>query len=171
MDSLVFDTSAILNFGHRGELTPLLKKLSGENKFFTTPGVQNELTDPRRKDFYAALLKEHFKVQSPTASFDIATLARLAQTIDPAEITVMTLASELKGIAVIDETAARGEAKALGLKITGTIGLLMEGMKRSWLTEAECLNTVTKLRASGFSIPRLAANQSFADYFAALDAR
>jgi predicted nucleic acid-binding protein len=165
MESLVFDTSAILNFGHRGELAALLKKLVGEYRILTTPEARNELTDPKRKEFYAALLKDHFVIQSTTTSFDIVTLARLARTIDPAEITVMTLASELKGISVLDERAARREAKDLGLKITGTLGLMNEGLKKSWLTEADCLNTITKLCASGFAIPRLKPGQSFADYF------
>ena len=169
MDSLVFDTSAILNFGHRGELTVLLKKLSGEYKVFTTPAAQNELTDPNRKDFYAAFLKEYFTVQSATTSFDIATLVRLARTMDPAEITVMALASELKGRAVIDERAACREARALGIKVTGTIGLLNEGLKKLWLTEADCLSAVAKLCATGFYIPRLAPGQSFADYLSAIE--
>ena len=97
MDSLVFDTSAILNIGHRGELTALLKKLSGDYKIFTTPAAQSELTDPKRRDFHVALLKEYFTIQNATTSFEIATLAKLTRAIDPAEITVMTLATELKG--------------------------------------------------------------------------
>jgi predicted nucleic acid-binding protein len=169
MDSLVFDTSALLNFGHRGELRALLKKLASEYKILTTPNAQNELTDPKRYDFYSEFLKEHFVVQSATTSFDIATLARLARTIDPAEITVMTLASELNGRAVLDERVARREAKALGLKITGTVGLLNEGLQKSWLSEADCLKSVTKLWAAGFAIPRPAPSQSFANYLSAIE--
>lgn len=169
MDSLVFDTSAILNFGHRGELAALLRKLKKEYKILTTPDVQNELTDPKRKYFYAEFLKEHFLVRSANTSLDIATLAKLAHTIDPAEITVMTLARELKGRAVLDEMAARREAKILDIKITGTLGLLNEGLHKSWLNETDCLNSVAKLWSAGFAIPRLALNQSFADYLAAIE--
>jgi predicted nucleic acid-binding protein len=169
MESLVFDTSAILNFGHRGELTALLKRLVNEYKILTTPNAQNELTDPKRKDFYAEFLKDHFVIQSTTTSFDIVTLARLARTIDLAEITVMTLASELRGRAVLDERAARREAKALGLKVTGTLGLMNEGLQKSWLSEADCLNSVAKLWAAGFAIPRPTPGQSFAYYLAAIE--
>lgn len=92
MDSLVFDTSALLNFGHRGELAPLLKKLSGEYKLLTTPGAQAELTDPKRKKYYAEFLREHFTIQAAaTTPFDLTTLARLSRTLDPGEITVMAL--------------------------------------------------------------------------------
>lgn len=165
MDSLVFDTSAILNFGHRGELTALLKKLSGEYELFTTHGAQAELTDPDRRDFYTAFVRDHFKVRTAsTPVFDVKTLARLASSIDSGEITVMTLAGELKGFAVLDDRAARREAKALDLRLSGTLGLLHLGMQKKWLNEAECLARVSKLCDAKFAIPRPAAGQSFTDY-------
>lgn len=170
MDSLVFDTSALLNFGHRGDLAALLKRLSGEYRILTTTGARNELTDPGRKDYYAEFLRLHFTVQNPaTAPFDVATLARLSRAIDPGEITVMTLAAEIKGIAVLDERAARREAKALKLRFTGTLGLMDQGVQRKWLTEADCLTRVVKMFDAGFSIPRPNPGQTFADYFAALE--
>lgn len=165
MDSLVFDTSALLNFGHRGELAAVLKRLSVEYKLLTTPGARGELTDPKRKEYYAEFLRAHFTVQNPaTTPFDVSTLARLSRAIDPGEITVMTLAAELKGIAVLDERAARREAKILKLRFTGTIGLLHQGLERKWLTEAECLARVGKLCDAGFAIPRPTPRQAFAEY-------
>jgi len=170
MDSLVFDTSALLNFGHRGELTPLLKKLSGEYKLLTTPGARAELTDPKRKEYYADFLGRHFTVQSAATSlFAVATLARLNRAIDPGEITVMMLAKEVNGMAVLDETAARREAKSLDLRCTGTLGLLHQGLQRKWLTETECLARIVKLCDAGFFIPRPAASQTFADYLRAIE--
>jgi predicted nucleic acid-binding protein len=170
MDSLVFDTSAILNFGHRGELTALLKKLSGEYKLFTTHGAQAELTDPARKKFYDAFLRDHFTVRTAsTPVFDLTTLARLASTIDSGEISVMTLARELNGFAVLDDRAARREAKSLDLRLFGTLGLLHLGLQRKWLTEAECLARVAKLCDSKFAIPRPGTGQTFASYFAAIE--
>jgi predicted nucleic acid-binding protein len=170
MDPLVFDTSAILNFGHRGELTALLKKLSGEYELFTTHGAQAELTDPARKKFYDAFVREYFTVRTATTPvFDFKTLARLASTIDSGEISVMALARELKGYAVLDDRAARREAKALDLRLYGTLGLLHLGMQKKWLTEAECLARVGKLCDAKFAIPRPATGQSFADYLRAID--
>ena len=99
MDALVFDTSAILNFGLRGELTPLLKKLSGENKILTTSGAQAELTDPKRKKFYAEFLHEHFTIQDAAKSpFDLATLSRLARIIDPGELTVLMITHKFREV-------------------------------------------------------------------------
>lgn len=170
MDSLVFDTSALLNFGHRGEFTPLLKKLSGEYKILTTPGARAELTDPKRKDYYAEFLRQHFTVQSAaTMPFNVSTLARLTRAIDLGEITVMTLAKEINGMAVLDETAARREAKLLDLRCTGTLGLLHQGLQRKWLTETECLARVVKLCDAGFFIPRPAAGQTFTQYLRTIE--
>lgn len=170
MDSLVFDTSALLNFGHRGELTALLKKLSGEYRFLTTPGAQAELTDPDRRAFYAAFLRDHFTVQCASAGqFDLTTLARLSRTIDPGEITVLSLASEIKGIAVLDDRAARREAKALNLRLVGTLGLLHQGLQRKWLTDPECLARVVRLCNAKFAIPRPTPSQTFAAYFASIE--
>lgn len=170
MDPLVFDTSAILNFGHRGELTALLKKLSGEYELFTTHGAQAELTDPARKKFYDAFVRDHFKVRTATTPvFDFKTLARLASTIDSGEISVMALARELKGYAVLDDRAARREARLLDLRLYGTLGLLHLGLQKKWLTETECLARVGKLCDSKFAIPRPVAGQSFAAYLRTIE--
>lgn len=170
MDSLIFDTSALLNFGHRGQLAPLLKKLAGECRLLTTPDARNELTDPKRKDYYAEFLGRHFTLQSADASpFNLATLSRLSVAIDPGEITVMSLAKEINGMAVLDEAAARSEAKVLDLRFTDTLGLMHQALQRKWLTEADCLARVVKLCDAGFSISRPLPGQSFAAYFASIE--
>ena len=166
MDALVFDTSAILNFGQRDDLQPLLSRFAAIYRLTTTPDVVNELSDPDRKEFNAELVRAHFTVQSVQAvPFDLATLTRLAVTIDPGELSVMLAAKELKGIAVIDERLARQEADTLGIKLTGTLGLLRDALENAWLTDDECLQKVRLLRANKFRIRPPHANESFAEYF------
>ena len=71
MDALVFDTSAILNFGQRGKLQPLLSCLAPTYRLLTTPDVVAELTDPAHKEFNSTLLSDHFTVQqTATVPFD-----------------------------------------------------------------------------------------------------
>jgi len=165
MDTLIFDTAAVLNFGHRGELTYLLKKISGHFALLTTPGVIAELTDPDREAFYEALISELFQVRAATAAaFDLPTLARLAQTIDPGEITVLALAKELNATAVLDDRAARRQAIDLKIQITGTLGLMAYAVKNNWTTEAECLEKINHLYNASFSIARPLPNQSLAQY-------
>ena len=170
MDSLVFDTSALLNFGHRGEFAGVLKRLATEYRLFTTPEARSELSDPARKDYYATFLREHFTVQSaPATRFDVATLARLSAAIDTADITVIALAAELGGIAILDDQAARSQAALLVLRLMGTLGLLHLALQRKWLSDAECLARTIKMVDAKFFIPRPAPGQSFASYFAALE--
>jgi len=165
MDTLVFDTAAVLNFGHRGDLGILIEKLSKHYNLLTTHGVVAELTDPKRKDFYRAFLAARFKIQTASAvPFDLAALGRLSQTIDHGEITVMALAKELNAVAVLDDRAARREAVRLRIKMTGTLGLLEQAVKRKWLTEAACLARIMRLCDAGFTIPRPATHQTLADY-------
>jgi predicted nucleic acid-binding protein len=165
METLIFDTAAVMNFGHRGQLAYLLKKLSERFTLLTTPGVVAELTDPNRQAFYKALIAESFKVQAPTsAAFDLSTLARLARTIDPGEISVLAVAKELKATAVLDDRAARRQAVELKIQITGTLGLMAYAVKSNWTTEAECLEKIHHLCDASFAIPRPLPKQTLADY-------
>lgn len=165
METLIFDTAAVLNFGHRGELTHLLKHLSGCYTLLTTPGVIAELTDPKRKIYYNHLVAESFTVKNATACpFDIPTLARLSQTMDSGEIAVLALAKAVKATAVLDDRAARRQATLLGIQITGTLGLLSFAVTSKWITESECLERVHHLCNASFTIPRPTPTQTLAHY-------
>lgn len=166
MDALVFDTSTILNFGQRGKLQPLLVRLAPSSRLFTTPDVVAELKDPDHKEFNAGLLRDHFTVQqATTVTFDRATISRLTLALNPGEISVMLLAKEIQATAVLDERAARREASGLGLKITGTLGLLHHAAQQKWMTGEQCLATVRVLCAADFYIRPPGANETFHDYF------
>ena len=131
MDPYVFDTSAVLNFGQRGHLQPLLTRFGRIYQLLITPDVVGELTDPHHKPFNDAFVPAHFTIQSPkTTAFDLETLTRFAVMFGPGEISVMALAKELHATAVLDERAARAEAVKLGLKFTGTLGLLNDARQR-----------------------------------------
>ena len=170
MDPYVFDTSAVLNFGQRGHLQPLLTRFGRIYQLLITPDVVGELTDPHHKPFNDAFVPAHFTIQSPrTTAFDLATLTRFAVMFGPGEISVMALARELQATAVLDERAARAEAVKLGLKITGTLGLLNDARQRSWLTDDACLEKTRLLQSNGFRIPKPSANQTFAEYLTAIE--
>ena len=74
------------------------------------------------------------------------------------------LAKELQATAVLDEKAARREADGLGVRFTGTLGLLQLALKGKWLKDSECLAWVRQLCDRGFRIPRPAPHHTFADY-------
>ena len=169
MDHLVFDTSAILNFGQRDHLEEVLPKLGKLYRIITTHEVVRELSDPAQRAYHDRLLATHFHRHHPAApTFDIATVSRLSITLGAGEISVIALATELKAVAVLDDRAARIEAGSLGLKIMGTLGLINEAMCHGWLTDDQCLDKVRTLHANRFRIRKPNANETFADYFAAM---
>ncbi len=165
MQTLVYDTAAIFNFGHRGDLAFLLEKLSKAHTLLTTPAVVAEITDPDRAAYYKKLLADWFEIKSVSAiPFDNATLAALSSILDPGELSVLMLAKELQATAVLDEKAARCEADGHAVRFTGTLGLLHLALKRKWMKDPECLSRVRQLCDRGFRIPRPAPHHTFAEY-------
>jgi predicted nucleic acid-binding protein len=170
METLVYDTAAIFNFGHRDDLTFLLEKLSKAHTLLTTPDVVAEIADPARAAYYKKLLADWFEIKPVSAiPFDTATLAALSATLDPGEISVLMLAKALQATAVLDEKAARREAQSLAVKFTGTLGILQLAVKRKWMKDSECLSRVRQLCDRGFRIPRPAPHHTFAEYISAIE--
>lgn len=166
MDALVFDTSVILNFGQRGHLQSLLERFGRVYRLVTTPAVVGELTDPAQRAFNDRLVKSHFDLYAPTAiAFDLETLRALSSVIDPGEVSVILVAAELQGMAVIDEKAGRREAEKLRIRIIGTLGLLHEAFKMGWISDAECSQKLALLKAKGFNVKTPHANQTFEEFF------
>jgi predicted nucleic acid-binding protein len=169
-DNLIFDTSALFNFGHRGELGFLLDRMAGHYRLYTTDKVVTEIRDPKRKEYYEKFVKKHFTVEKPGDSgISAEQFLRLSSMLHTGEISVILLAACLKGRPVLDDQAARAEAAKLGLNVTGTLGLLNDAILRKWLTDSECLARVAKLCDAHFNIPRPAPHQTFADYVRTLE--
>lgn len=171
MENLVFDTSAILNCGKRGECEFLLEHLAQGHALFTTPEVEQELRDPKTADYYRGLLKRRFKVQGvKEVKIELGTLKRLTALLGGGELSVILLAKQLNAVVVLDDKLARAQAMALELKVAGTLGLLADGLKRRWLTDDQCLGIVRRLHTNGFRIRPPGANENFEEYFASFGA-
>jgi predicted nucleic acid-binding protein len=167
MEKLVFDTSAILNCGKRGECEFLLERLAEGHGLLTTPEVERELCDPRHAAYYHGLLRKLFKVQgAEEVRIDLAALRRLTGLLGSGELSVILLAMDLKARVVLDEKVARAQAVELKLQVTGTLGLLMEGIERKWCTDDQCMGIARHLHANGFRIRPARTNESFREYFA-----
>ena len=169
MEKLVFDTSAILNCGERGELDFLLERLAEGHSLLTTPEVESELLDPDKRVFYQALLRKYFKLQElKSAKINLQELKHLAAILGKGELSVLLLATEQNAIAVLDEKTARREAERLKIRVMGTLGILAQSIERNWCTDHQCIKIVARLYASGFRIRRPEANETFAKYFASM---
>lgn len=163
---LVFDTSALFNFGHRGEMDALLELLSREVSLMVPSAVLAEASEQtRNRAFYQDLLKRRFTVAEGRVHAGQGELiTRMAQRLGTGEIGVIILAIETGGTAVIDDPEARTGAKHLGIQMTGTLGLMLMAVSREWLSEPEALEAAGRMRIRGFRIPPVKQGQSFAEY-------
>jgi predicted nucleic acid-binding protein len=162
---LVCDASVVLNLGHRGELSDLVKELMAERDLTVTPEVVREVSrdDPA---YYQEFLKGHFKLHEKP----LAVMGRIPQeardSLDPGELSVLAVCLEEDWTACIDETLARKVAVGLGISLTGTLGLLGHALVRNWMTNDDCLAVVRKLKQNGFYCPKVHANDDFPAYLA-----
>jgi predicted nucleic acid-binding protein len=161
-EPLVFDTSAVLNFGHRGGLRELLVLLRQERRLLVTPQVVAEIRDPQQAVFYRELLTTLFEtVPVP----DVPGLV-WETALDDGEKSILALSYSHcpHYTAVVDEILGRAEARRLGVPITGTLGLLKHAVERTWLTKDAALAAIHRMRQGGFRTPRPGANDTLAEF-------
>ncbi len=171
MHSLIFDTSAIFNFGHRGDMEALLTEFGRCRRLVTTAEVKKELCGPPHGQYYERLVEAYLHVRkAEDVKLPLDELRRLTRVLGAGELSVVILALDM-GIGhrvVIDERMARREAAALGLAVTGTIGLLKEAIDLGWRTDADCVKAVSLLVQRGFRVREPAPGETFASYFKSL---
>ena len=169
METLVFDTSGLLNFGHRGELEFLLPKLRSVFHLVVPVGVRGELVDADRKEYYERLLHEHFSVETVVATrLKLVDLRRLSGILGNGEINVILLCQQINGVAVLDDKQARHAARSLGVRVMGTFGVLEKVCQLGFCTDEECLGFVAKLVKNRFRAPALSGARTFGEYLKTL---
>lgn len=129
MPAVVSDTSPLIyltRLGHFG----WLREFYGE--VLIPPAVWREITEggavfPESDTVRRAVEQGWMKVQTPTPRPLAGDLAAL----DPGELEAIQLAQETGGLLIIDEAAGRHVATAMGLRIIGILGVLLEGKTRN----------------------------------------
>ncbi len=143
-----------------------MERLAEGHVLLTTPEVERELCDPEHAAYYKDLLKKRFKVQQAgEGKIALTELRRLAAVLGSGEMSVILLGLELRAMVVLDEKVARGAATGLKLKVTGTLGILADAVKRKWCKDEQCIGFVRQLHQNGFRIRRPGANEGFKEYF------
>ncbi len=173
--ALVFDASAVFNFGHRGNLAELLRVFRTTRRLVVTQEVMQEVLVEESFD-YSAFLADSFDVVPLLLPEDLR-LDLLADGLDLGEISTIGAALALHGVAVIDERAARTRAKRMEIRLTGTLGLLDAAVRAGTLTDAQALHAVTRMRtwraadgsAGGFRVRATDGFRSFREYVAQFD--
>jgi predicted nucleic acid-binding protein len=166
MENVVFDTSAILNCGKKGECEFLLERLAEENLLFTTPEVERELRDPQFS--HGTFLQKHFKIQNPkNFSIEVDGFPQLAAFLSSGELSVLLLALELNALAVVDDILVRKAAATLNIRFCSTFRILADGIRHKWCNDEQCTEIVNRLHHNGFKIRPRHANESLFEYLSA----
>lgn len=168
---LIFDASAIFNFGHRGELVNLLEKFKGHFELLSTDEVYQQCSIKLEYlNYYKNIFNNYFQISSgktPESMLD--TLKNITKKLGNADVSVLILGLDTNGTAVIDEKASRKEAKNLSLKIIGTLGLIHYSVVRGWISESESIEKLNRLRNRGFRIPDTFGTKSLSEYLKRLE--
>lgn len=166
---LVFDTSAVFCFGHQGNLESILSAFGVRFDLVVPEGVAVEVLDETRYE-YRAFLAAHFGTRHAVAGSrtSVNDLATISAKLHLGELEVILLTLETGGTAVIDERAAYSVATMRGLRTTGTFGLMRYAIETGWMTDADALLAVARLRVSRFRCPSVDGYTTFAAYLATL---
>jgi predicted nucleic acid-binding protein len=134
---IIADTSSLIAFKDIDKLD-ILEALCGN--VFITSQVASE---------YRGVLPEWIKILEVK---DTAKLQSFTKSLDLGEASAITLALETENpLLILDDGKARRFALALGINITGTIGLLITAHQNGLL--ADLNDTIEKLREKNFRMP------------------
>lgn len=125
----------------------LLATIFGE--VWAPRAVLNEMSASSAPESVRALVENPplwLRTQEPSEQ----TLATVSRDLDPGERAALALALDLDAdLLLIDEAAGRREAESLGIRITGTVGVLRLAAERGLINVPLI---VEELRRSGFYI-------------------
>jgi predicted nucleic acid-binding protein len=140
---VIADTSCLIVLTRLNAL-PVLQSLYGQ--IFITEEVADE---------YGEALPDWIKVASVR---DKRYFQILLSILDPGEASAIALALELNDVLlVVDESKGRREAMRLGIKITGTLGVLVKAKRNGFIKELKPI--LNELNLAGFRISESLADE------------
>lgn len=168
---LVFDSSSIFNFGHRGNLESILIDLKKKFDLIITNEVIEEITKNEiNRDFYEEFIRKYFlfkKIKLKRESDSI--IFNLSEKLGKGELSVILTALYTKGTAIIDEKLARKFARQQNIRVIGTLGVLYLYFKKNKIDEVWFRNVILNLRNNGFRIPEINNETSIEKYLTDLE--
>ena len=142
---VVSDTTPLISLMkiHRLELLRALF-----NEIVIPYAVYDELTSNPRFEAEAALIKESDFIHIVEVADDRAVrILRKVASLDQGESEAIVLAEEINAeLLLLDEYRGRSVAKRMGVKLTGTIGIILEAFDRGLLKTAEVLQCFDELK-------------------------
>lgn len=167
---LIFDSSAIFNFGHRGNLEKILIQLKNNFELIITKEVFEEITkNERYRNYYNDLVNKYFVFKNISLTKEATKIiSQVSENLGKGELSVIISAISLNGMAVIDEKLARTIAIRFKISVIGTLGILSIFFNEKKLSETELRTLVSTLRNNGFRIPELNNKTTIEKYFSIL---
>jgi len=144
----IINASPLIYLGQIGALT-LLPKLF--TQCYTTNLVKYEVLSQKNAPEYPILedsFSEWLTIKEPSNQKLMKRLEELK--IHPGEASILALGKELhdkaeENILIIDDLTAREIARTLGLKITGTLGIILKTLHLSFISKKECKDFIRNL--------------------------
>lgn len=145
---VISDTTPLITLMKIGHLN-LLNKLFGE--IHIPSAVYEELTSNPRYHTEATEIKNCPFIRIKTISEDNSSLERFCKAtgLDIGESEAIILSDEIHAdLLLIDEVRGRQVAEQMGIKIMGTIGLLLASFEKKDITSEEVIESIKILRTS-----------------------
>ena len=145
---VVSDTTLLISLLKINRLD-LLEKLFGE--VFIPQAVFNELTADERFQLEAEQIRQRdFIFIKPVNVPESVNILKRATGLDLGESEAIVLTDELKAdILLMDEAKGRSVSSQMGIRIMGTIGILMAAYEEKTLTSNEVRECITGLQHAG----------------------
>ena len=145
---VVSDTSPLISLLKINRLD-LLKKLFGD--VLIPQAVFDELTDDERFRLEADQIREKkFIVVKPVNNPESTNILKRATGLDQGESEAIVLTDELKAdLLLMDEAKGRNVSAQMGLRIMGTIGILMAAYEEDELSSDEVRECIAGLQHAG----------------------
>lgn len=148
----VFNSTPLIHLVRAG-LAWMIEELRGEK--FLSPSVYAEVVEAgRAKGFSDALVSEDLirrgvlTVRKPSA--DILRLVASHRDMHLGEAETISLAKELGGVAIIDDSVARSIAAMHGVSKEGSYGIILRMLRQGKIGKEEAKGAVRKLINSGW---------------------
>ena len=148
---VVSDTTPLISLLKINQLD-LLEKLFGE--VLIPEAVFNELTVDERFQLEAQLIRQkEFIAVKPVNNLESVSILKRATGLDQGESEAIVLTDELKAdLLLMDEAKGRNVSAQMGLRIMGTIGILIAAYEEHELTSDEVRECVNGLQRAGWHI-------------------
>ena len=145
---VVSDTTPLISLLKINQLD-LLEKLFGE--VLIPEAVFNELTVDERFQLEAQLIRQkEFIAVKPVNNLESVSILKRATGLDQGESEAIVLTDELKAdLLLMDEAKGRNVSAQMGLRIMGTIGILIAAYEEYELTADEVRECVDGLQRAG----------------------